>query len=68
MDSKDWIKVTYAIQAKEEQKERKSDQRFHIICHVMAGANLAAGNVPGWLVCTGISGAYHLVRCVQRRK
>lgn len=51
-----------------EVEERKSDRRFHVTCHVLAGMNLAAGNIPGWIVCSSISGVYAGVRWFQRRK
>ena len=42
------------IQKQEEEREKKSNRRFLTICNVVGGANLAAGNIPGWLICTGV--------------
>ena len=43
-----------------EEKERKSNIKFAIVCNVVAGANLACGNVVGWAICSLIGAAPYL--------
>ena len=48
--------------------QKKSDKRILYVSSFIGGMNLAAGNIPGWLICTAIGVTPRLVHWYQNKK